>query len=164
MLDGFICDTCGFASSEEVGTGNTYYCPKCGNKMHRARHGGMFGGGDANTSSSVFAWDLMYLIFVGGLSFGIMNYISYWTNDLLDLILFVLWLVLFIASLIFFHKTISASVSNKAIKNNPNMTNIIEENTEYQNNDVNTSYCTNCGQKLHKDTNFCSNCGAPVEK
>ena len=120
MLDGFICNTCGFTSSEEVGTGNTYYCPKCGNKMRRAQEGGLFGGGDANTSKSVFAWDLMYLIFVGGLSFGIMNYISYWTSDLLDMILFIIWIVLFVYSLIFFHKKISSSVSNKAIRNNPN--------------------------------------------
>lgn len=117
MLDGFICDTCGFTSSEEVETGNTYYCPECGNKMRRSRQGDMLGnGGDANTSKSVLAYDIIYIIFVGGLSFGIMNYITYYTNDALDLILFILWLVLFIASLILFHKKLSASVSNKAIK------------------------------------------------
>ena len=101
MLDGFICDTCGFTSSEEVGTGNTYYCPKCGNQMRRATHGGMFGGGDPNSSSSVLAWDIMYIIIVGGLSFGIMNYITYWTPDLMDIILFILWIVLFVYSLLF---------------------------------------------------------------
>lgn len=116
MHDGFICDTCGFTSSEEVGTGNTYYCPKCGNQMRRSQHGGMFGGGDANTSSSVLAWDIMYFIIVGGLSFGIMNYISYWTPDVLDLILFILWIILFVVSFIWFHKSISGSVSNKAVK------------------------------------------------
>lgn len=116
MSDGFICDNCGFVSSEEVGTGNTYYCPKCGNKMRRASHPGMFGGGDANTSSSIIAWDLVYLILVGGLSFGIMNYITYWTPDMLDIILFILWLILFIASFVAFHRQISRSVSNKAIR------------------------------------------------
>ena len=115
MHDGFICDTCGFTSSEEVGTGNTYYCPQCGKQMRRATHSGVFGG-DANTSSSVLALDILYIVFVGGLSFGIMNYISYWTNDLLDLILFVLWIVLFVVSLVAFHKLLSGSVSNKAVK------------------------------------------------
>ena len=116
MHDGFICDTCGFTSSEEVGTGNTYYCPKCGNKMRRATQTGLFGGGDANTSSSVLVLDILYIVFVGGLSFGIMNYISYWTNDLLDLILFVLWIVLFVVSLVLFHKLLSGSVNDKAVK------------------------------------------------
>lgn len=117
MLDGFICDTCGFTSSEEVGTGNTYYCPKCGNKMRRSRQGDMFGnGGDANTSKSVIAWDIMYILFVGGLSFGVINYISYYTDDALDLILFILWIVVFIVSLIMFHRFLSRSVSNKAIR------------------------------------------------
>ena len=164
MFDGFICDTCGFTSSEEVGTGNTYYCPKCGNKMRRATHGGMFGGGDPNTSSSVLLWDILYLIFVGGLSFGIMNYISYWTPDLLDIILFLLWIVLFVCSLIFFHKKISSSVSNKAIKSNKN--NIIQKNTISQsnNNFDGPNFCTNCGQKLQKNTKFCPNCGTTVEK
>lgn len=116
MLDGFICDTCGFTSSEEVGTGNTYYCPKCGNQMRRATHTGVFGGGDDNASSNVLVLDILYIVFVGGLSFGIMNYISYWTDDLLDLILFVLWIVLFVVSLILFHKMLSGSVKNKAVK------------------------------------------------
>lgn len=161
MLDGFICDTCGFTSSEEVGTGNTYYCPKCGNKMRRATHSGMLGGGDANTSSSVIAWDLMYIIFVGGLSFGVMNYISYWTSDLVDLILLVLWGVLFVVSLIYFHKKISNSVSNKAIKTNTNKNGTMQKNTLSPNN---TSYCTNCGNKLAENTKFCPNCGNQVEK
>lgn len=117
MLDGFICDTCGFTSSEEVGTGNTYYCPECGNKMRRSSQSGMFSSGDANTSKSVLAWDIMYFIFIGGVSFGIMNYISYYTNDALDLILFILWIILFIVSLILFHRFLSNSVSNKAVKN-----------------------------------------------
>jgi len=142
MRDGFICDTCGFTSSEEIGTGNTYYCPKCGNKMRRATHGGMFGGGDANTSSSIIAWDLAYLVLVGSLSFGVINYISYWTSDLLDIILFVLWIILFIISFIFFHRTISRGVSDKAVKNN---------NTGV--------YCSQCGEKLTGNQNFCSNCG-----
>lgn len=116
MHDGFICDTCGFTSSEEVGTGNTYYCPECGNKMRRSQQGGMFGGGDANTSKSVFTWDIMYFIFVGGLSFGVMNYISYWTPDALDLILFILWIIVFVASFVWFHRSLSKSVSNKAVK------------------------------------------------
>ena len=117
MLDGFICDTCGFASSEEVGTGNTYYCPECGNKMRRSSQGDILGnGGDANTSKSVLAWDILYFILVGGLSFGIINYITYYTNDAFDLILFILWFVLFFASLIVFHRTLSKSVSNKAVK------------------------------------------------
>ena len=163
MLDGFICDTCGFTSSEEVGTGNTYYCPKCGNQMRRATHGGMFGGGDPNTSSSVLAWDILYIILVGGLSFGIMNYISYWTPDLLDIILFILWIVLFVYSLIIFHRKISGSVSNKAIRNNPNKNNSLQANAIP--NRVNTSsYCTICGQKLQKNSKFCPNCGNPVEK
>lgn len=164
MLDGFICDSCGFTSSEEVETGNTYYCPKCGNKMRRATHSGMFGGGDANASSSVLAWDIMYFIIVGSLSFGIMNYISYWTNDLLDLILFVLWIVLFVASFIFFHKTISSSVSNKAIKNNPNFHNSEIIRTTYSNNINKSLYCSNCGQKLQNDAKFCSNCGTHIER
>ena len=116
MLDGFICDTCGFTSREEVGTGNTYVCPKCGNQMRRATHGGMFGGGDANPDNGVYLLDLLYLIFVGGLSFGVMNYISYWTSDLLDWILFVLWIVVFLASLVYLHRAVSGPVSNKAIK------------------------------------------------
>ena len=161
MLDGFICDTCGFTSSEEVGSGNTYYCPKCGNKMRRATHGGMFGGGDANASSSVIAWDLMYIIFVGGISFGIMNYISYWTDSSLDIILFILWIVLFVISFIFFHKTIFNSVSNKAIKNNPNNDSKRIRTTNSNNNSL---YCTNCGEKLQNDTNFCSNCGIRVKR
>lgn len=164
MLDGFICDTCGFTSSEEVGTGNNYYCPKCGNQMRRATHGGMFGGGDPNTSRSIILWDLMYLIFVGGLSFGIMNYISYWTPDLLDIILFILWIVLFVFSLIFFHNKISGSVSNKAIKKKQD-DNPMGTRTIVSNNYVDKSfYCTNCGQKLQKDANFCSNCGTTVKK
>lgn len=163
MLDGFICDTCGFTSSEEVGTGNTYYCPKCGNQMRRATHGGMFGGGDPNSSSSVLAWDIMYIIIVGGLSFGIMNYITYWTPDLMDIILFILWIVLFVYSFIFFHRKISGSVSNKAIKNQNN--NPIKTRTIVSSNNTDNSfYCTNCGQKLQKDINFCSNCGARFEK
>ena len=116
MLDGFICDNCGFTSSEEIGTGNTYYCPECGNKMRRSTHASILGGGDANTTSSVIAWDLMFIIFFGGLSFGIMNYISYYTNDLIDIILLILWIILFILSVILFHKSVSESVSNKAIK------------------------------------------------
>lgn len=163
MLDGFICDTCGFTSSEEVGTGNTYYCPKCGNKMRRATHPGMFGGGDANTSTSVISWDILYIVFVGGLSFGIMNYISYWTNDFLDLLLFVLWIIFFVLSFILFHKTISNSVSNKAIKNNQNKIKTVPNTVNPNNNDDISVYCTNCGQKLHKGTKFCSNCGIEVE-
>ena len=116
MHDGFICDTCGFASSEEVGTGNTYYCPKCGTKMRPAQQSGLYGGGDANPSAGVFAADILYITFVGGLSFGVMNYISYWTNDLLDLILFVLWIIVFVFSLVKFHRYLSGSVSNKAVK------------------------------------------------
>ena len=164
MLDGFICDTCGFTSSEEVGTGNTYYCPKCGNKMRRASHGGMFGGGDANTSSSVLAWDLMYLIFIGGLSFGVINYIGYWTNDFVDWMLIIIWVLLFLVSFRAFHRWISGSVSNKAIKKNQN-SNPMRTRTIVSNNNVNKSfYCTNCGQKLQKDVKFCPNCGTGVER
>jgi len=117
MHDGFVCDTCGYTSSEEVGTGNTYYCPKCGTKMHPSRSGDMFGnGGDANANKTIILWDLLYLIFVGGLSFGIVNYISYWTDDLLDIILLILWLVLFIVSFVYFHKIISGPMTDKAIR------------------------------------------------
>lgn len=161
MLDGFICDTCGFTSSEEIGAGNAYYCPKYGNKMRRACHSGMFGGGDANTSSSVLAWDIVYFILVGGLSFGVMNYISYWTDDFVDLLLFFIWLVLFIASFVFFHKKISGSVSNKAIKSRQNTKHV---NSRIQNYNSNASqFCTNCGNKLEKDVEFCSNCGEKIE-
>ena len=115
MLSGFFCDNCGFASSEEIG--HTYYCPKCGNKMKPSKQGDMLGnGGDPETNKTVMAWDLMYLIFVGGLTFGIMNYITYWTNDVMDWILFIIWALLFIFSFVRFHKWASGSVSNKAIK------------------------------------------------
>lgn len=116
MYDGFICDTCGFTSLEEVGTGNTYYCPKCGNKMRRASRSSMYGGGDANPAGGVFVLDFLYLIFVGGVSFCIMNYITYWTSDLIDGILFILWLILFIVSLVYFHKAISNPDKDNAIK------------------------------------------------
>lgn len=116
MHDGFICDTCGFTSLEEVGTGNTYYCPKCGNKMRRAQQSGMYGGGDANPSGGIFILDVLYIVFVGGLSFGIMNYISYWTSDIVDIILFILWGILFVTSLVYFHKAISKSNKDNAIK------------------------------------------------
>lgn len=115
MLDGFVCDNCGFASSEE--TGHTYYCPKCGNQMRHSRPGDMFGNNsDINTTKGVLAWDIMYLVFVGGLSFGVINYISYYSDDTLDIILLALWLVLFIVSLILFHRFLKNSVCNKAIK------------------------------------------------
>ena len=132
--------------------------------MRRATHGGMFGGGDANTNSSVLAWDLMYIIFVGGLTFGIMNYISYWTDSSLSIILFILWIVLFVISFIFFHKTIFNSVSNKAIKNNPNNYSKRIRTTNSNNNVNDSLYCTNCGQKLQNNTNFCSNCGTRVKR
>lgn len=165
MLNGFICDTCGFTSAEEVGTGNTYYCPKCGNQMRRAIPGGMFGRSDPNSAGSVILADIFYIIFVGGLSFGIMNYISYWTDDLLDIILLILWIILFVYSLIFFHKKISGSVSNKAIRKNPNRNNTMATRTINSNTNVNTPlYCSNCGQKLQKNQKFCSNCGNPIEK
>lgn len=159
MLDGFICDTCGFTSSEEVGVGNTYYCPKCGNQMRRATHGGMFGGGDPNTGGAVILADIFYIILVGGLSFGIMNYISYWTPDLLDIVLFILWIILFVCSLVFFHKKLSGSLSHKAIKKNDNKNPMGTRTIVSNNNDNNSFYCTNCGQKLQKDAKFCSNCG-----
>lgn len=114
MHDGFICDDCGFTSSEEIG--NVYHCPKCGAKMRRATQQGMFGGGDANPKSGVMAWDIMYIIFVGGLSFGVMNYISYWTGDFVDALLFIVWLVLFIVSLVYFHRSLSRRVSDKAVR------------------------------------------------
>ena len=115
MLGAFFCDNCGFASSEEIG--GTYYCPKCGNKMKPSRNGDMLGnGGDPDTNKTVMAWDILYIIFVGGLSFGVMNYISYWTNDFVDLMLFIIWLLLFLVSFRAFHRRISGSVSHKAVK------------------------------------------------
>ena len=114
MHDGFICDDCGFTSSEEIG--NIYYCPKCGNKMRKATAPGMFGGGDSTPNAGIFAFDILYITFVGGLSFGVMNYISYWTDDFLDIVLLVIWLVVFIASLVYFHKAISRPVTDQAIR------------------------------------------------
>ena len=115
MLGAFFCDNCGFASSEEIG--GTYYCPKCGNKMKPSRNGDMLGnGGDPDTNKTVMAWDILYIIFVGGLSFGVMNYISYWTSDFVDLMLFIIWALLFIVSFVKFHKWASGSVSHKAVK------------------------------------------------
>jgi len=115
MHDGFICDACGFTSIEEVGTGK-YTCPKCGSQMRRAKQNGMFGGGDANPSAGAFALDILYIVFVGGLSFGVMNYISYWTDDFRDIVLLVLWFVLFVVSLVYFHKFISGPDKDKAIR------------------------------------------------
>lgn len=116
MDDGFICDTCGFVSSEKVGVGNTYYCPKCGNKMRRATQPGMFGGGDANAQSGVLLYDLCFLVFVGGLSFGVVNYITYWTSDVLDTILFFVWLILFVLCFVCFHRKVKGGVSGRAVK------------------------------------------------
>lgn len=116
MDDGFICDTCGFTSSEEVGTGNTYYCPMCGHKMRRASHSGVLGGGDANAQSGVLLYDLCFLVFVGGLSFGVVNYITYWTSDVLDTILFFVWLILFVLCFVGFHRKVKGSVSGRAVK------------------------------------------------
>ena len=116
MEDGFICDNCGFTSIEETGTGNTYYCPKCGNKMRIATQPGIVGGGDANPVSGVIALDILYLIFVGGFSFGVMNYIGYYTPDFVDIVLLIVWFVLFIISLVKFHKWISDGNRGKAVK------------------------------------------------
>lgn len=70
MYNGFICEVCGFVSEEEVG--NVYYCPKCGNQMRVAKPGDYLGnGGDPNPTTSILAFDIIYLCFVGGLTFGI---------------------------------------------------------------------------------------------
>ena len=114
MYDGFICDDCGFTSEEEVG--QVYYCPKCGKKMRRAKSGGMYGGGDANPTSGRFAFDILYVVFVGGLSFCIMNYVTYWTSDVLDWVLMVVWFVLFVASWILIRNQIKDGVRGKAKK------------------------------------------------
>ena len=115
MHAGFICDACGFTSIEEVGAGK-YYCPKCGSQMRRAQQGGLYGGGDANPSAGAFALDITYFIVVGGLSFGVMNYVSYWTDDFMDIVLLILWFVLFVVSLVLFHKVVSGPDKDRAIR------------------------------------------------
>lgn len=113
MYDSFVCGVCGFTSEEEIG--QIYYCPKCGNQMQISRSPDYLGnGGDPNPSRSILAFDLMYLIFVGGLSFGIMNYMTYWTPTVVDFLLFVIWLLLFILSWVLVHKYLTNKFRGKA--------------------------------------------------
>ena len=114
MYDGFICDACGFTSEEEVG--QIYYCPKCGNQMRRAKTSGLYGGGDADPTSGRILFDILYIVFVGGLSFCIMNYLTYWTSDIMDWVLMIIWFILFVASWIWIRNKIKEGVRDKAKK------------------------------------------------
>ena len=99
----FICDVCGHTTKEK--TGQVYYCTECGNQMRITRDPDYLGqGGDPNPDRSVLAWDLMYLVFFGGLSFGVMNYLTYWTPDVMDWLLFFVWLVIFVLVWVLFHR------------------------------------------------------------
>jgi predicted RNA-binding Zn-ribbon protein involved in translation (DUF1610 family) len=133
----YICDDCGFSSEETPGV---YKCPECGSKMRIAQPSGAFGGGDRTRSDGKIYAYIFFFIIVGSILIGLLNIIG---------------VILFIILFYFFRKALNDSMRDKAIL-------ISETENKALDTNIDSVYCSDCGQKLVTGAKFCPNCGKKI--